>query len=148
MCSLNGKRLSKTAMSVISIPKELEARLRAMGWEGAATIDIAACEKKLNHDYSLEMSGIARDLLLQFGGMTIRDRNDVNVYLTPTKIRTRERRGHISWSDKSLYPIGILRDSTLILMNPDGSTFTFFDYLSPFAKTPVATLQRFTESIY
>ncbi|TWU07806.1 SUKH-3 domain-containing protein [Stieleria varia] len=135
-------------MKVIQLPDELAARLKVLGWEGAATIDVTACEKKLQHAYGLKISEVAREFLLLFGGLAISDNNNVTVHLTPAKIRTRERRGHLSWSNKSLYPIGILRDSTVILMNPDGVTFSFWDYLSPFADTPVATLQRFTQSIY
>jgi len=90
------------------------------------------------------MCQAVRFFLESFGGLTLQDLEGTVAYLLPLKIKNREKRGSISWGNPKLYPIGYLRDTTVVLMDELGATYTYWDHLVPFADNPIETLEKLT----
>lgn len=129
-------------MSNCKLSDELTKQLRSFGWMDSGNLDVDRCATTLHDRYGLEISMIARWFLESFGGLALKDKDGTLTYIAPLKIKLREKRGSVSWGDITLYPVGYLRDTTVILMDEKGATYKYWDCLVPFADSPVETLER------
>ncbi len=132
----------------LEISDELRTRLKSVGWQDCIQFDVLACETYMSKTFNLKMSPAARSLLKVVGGQVLVDKSGTRICLSPSKIRTRERRGGpVSW-DNRLFPLGILDDSTVLLVDERGKSYLYFDHLQEFEDDPYKTILRLTEAIY
>ncbi|MEM7478602.1 MAG: SUKH-3 domain-containing protein [Planctomycetota bacterium] len=124
--------------------QSLVARLEACGWFPDRIASTESYATKLQKWYGITMHARAHTFLQQFGGLSVRATGSESFMLIPTKIRTSQGKGHLSWDDPSLYPIGYCRDGTILLINTSGNTFLYWDYLQTFARNEFQTLIRLT----